>query len=694
MKEEPADVVIVGAGAAAGVAALRLVQGGLTVTCLEQGEWHHRSEYRGAMSDWELTSRKQWSGDPNVRALPEDYPVDVSESDLGVRMFNGVGGGTVLYNAVWPRLKPSDFRVATLDGVADDWPLGYDDLLPYYEATDRQFGVSGLGGNPAYPSGAEPPFPPLPIGRGGLKVARSHARLGWNWWPDSNAILSIPSDGRHPCVQRGTCGQGCGEGAKGSTDLTHWPEFVNRGGRLITGARATRVETDGKGLASGVQWVDKEGSFHFEPASTVLLAANGIGSPRLLLASDTTTYPDGLANSSGLVGRRLMLHPFVTVSGTFDEPLESWQGHNGSSIGCWEFYDSDPARGFARGSKWSLHPTGGPLRLAVPPGGKGVWGSGHHTYMRQRFGRTLSWILLCEDLPEEKNRVELSSETDTSGLPVPKINYRFGENVRRMMEWQGDRAEESLVESGAVLVERAITRSNAHLLGTARMGDDPASSVVDRWCMTHDIPNLGIIDGSVFVTAGAVNPTSTIVALALRAADHLVRRGGPPRRNRTTDRHSGPPPPVASLTTRVTDTRELALISDAQRQSFESLAGVLIPGERDRPSPAEVGVGGSPLDDVLKARPDLLNDLVRVLTGERVNPQEFVLELEIADQPGFEALTLAVAAAYYSDPAVRGVIGYPGQEARIIRSLTFPEYVAEGLLDHMMSDTNGSSGSS
>ena len=141
--------------------------------CLEQGGWQDPTAYPGAGPDWELLARKPWSSSPNVRGLPADYPIDLSDSDMVLGNFNGVGGGTVLYSAVWPRLLPSDFRTHSDLGIGDDWPLTYDELLPFYEETDRQFGVSGLGGNPAYPPGADPPLPPLPIGRAGLALARA-----------------------------------------------------------------------------------------------------------------------------------------------------------------------------------------------------------------------------------------------------------------------------------------------------------------------------------------------------------------------------------------------------------------------------------------------------------------------------------------------------------------------------------------
>ena len=396
-------------------------------------------------------------------------------------------------------------------------------MQPFAEEADRQFGVSGLGGNPAYPPGADPPLPPLPIGRLGERVARGHAALGWHWWPATNAIASAAIDGRHVCVQRGTCGSGCNEGAKGSTDVTHWPAAIAAGARLITGATVQRIELDGRGLACGAAWIDREGVERFTAADVVVLAANGIGTPRLLLSSTSTRFPDGLANRSGLVGRRLMLHPLVGVTGLFDGPADGWKAHNGALIHSLQFADSDATRGFVRGATWALGTAGGPLRHAFAPDGRGVWGVAHHRHVAERFGRTAAWVLICEDLPDDSNRVELSADrVDRTGLAAPRIVYTLGENSRRLMDWHAERARESLLAAGAWKVEVVMHAANGHLMGTARMGDDAETSVVDRWGFAHDVENLLVVDGSVFVTAGSANPTSTIAALALRAADHLL----------------------------------------------------------------------------------------------------------------------------------------------------------------------------
>lgn len=527
MPVEPADVLIIGAGASGAVVAKRLAEAGFQVVCLEQGDWLDKADYPGTRPDWELRARKEWATSPNVRGLPADYPVDDSDSPVAPLMYNAVGGSTIIFAGAWPRALPSDFRVRSLDGIADDWPISYFDLLPYFYKTDRDFGVSALPGNPGYPPDTEDaPMPPLPIGAAGLKVARAHARLGWHWWPEMNSINSIPYDGRRPCVQRSTCQSGCNEGAKASTDATHWPKAIALGARLVTGARVSRIETNDAGLATGATWLDRDGNEHFEPAKVVVLAANAIGTPRLLLLSASSRFPDGLANSSGLVGKRLMMHPFANVAGLFEEPLMSWQGQFGDLIESLEFYETDEKRGFVRGARWGMAPTGGPINAALPSrAGEQAWGPDHHLHFRTHFGHGANWGLFGEDLPTESNTVVLSkSLKDSSGIAAPEIHYHMSDNTRRMLDFHIERAKESLLEAGAfkIEVDRLMRYSGWHLLGTARMGDDRETSVVDRWNRAHDVPNLYVVDGSVFVTSTGVNPTSTIVAIALRAAEHMV----------------------------------------------------------------------------------------------------------------------------------------------------------------------------
>jgi choline dehydrogenase-like flavoprotein len=294
----------------------------------------------------------------------------------------------------------------------------------------------------------------------------------------------------------------------------------------VTGARVRRLETNANGLVTGATWLDRDGGEHLQPARVVVLAANAIGTPRLLLLSTSASHPDGLANSTGLVGKRLMIHPFANVAGLFDEDLESWQGQFGCSIESFEFYETDERRGFVRGAKWGLAPTFGPINAALPSrAGSQAWGPDHHLHVRSHLGRGANWGLFSEDLPDEANAVTLSATTtDSSGIPAPKVTYSMSENSRRLLDFHIEKASESLLEAGAhtIEVDRLMRYSGWHLLGTARMGDDPGSSVLDRWNRTHDVPNLYVVDGSCFVTSSGVNPTSSIVALALRAADHMI----------------------------------------------------------------------------------------------------------------------------------------------------------------------------
>ncbi len=680
-----ADVLIIGAGASGGVAARRLVEAGLRVVALEQGDWSDPARYPGSQWDWELAALGPWSSNPNVRRSPADYPIDVSDSDMGIINFNGVGGSTILFNANWHRLMPSDFRRGSETGAGDDWPITYPELEPYYDRTDREIGVSGLAGDPMYPPGAEYPLPPFNLRPGTLKVARVLHQRGWHWWPPTNAILSAPYDGRRGCILRGTCQTGCNEGAKSSIDVTHWRRVVEAGGVVITGARVCRILLDAGGLAAGAQWVDRDGRLNVQRARVVLCAANGVGTPRLLLASACERFPDGLANRSGLVGRRLMLHPISKVWGVFREPLESWEGPFGTDLTCMQFAEMDRQRGFMLPSKWSLHHAGsGPVAAAISVLAEQGPGGEHHTCFRERFGHSMKWIVMCEDLPDESNRVVLSQDlTDSSGVPAPKILYRHTEEVRRALTFNVEQASEVLREAGAFDIQMINpAAADAHLMGTARMGDDPKRSVVNRWGIAHDIPNLGIIDGSSFVTAGCVNPTSTICALALRTAEHLVgNRANWPVPDAPLTRPEGPCPTRPG---RAPQSRKVPNFSALEHERLWMLADVLIPGAGEMPPASAIVGGGGGFDRVLSARPDMAARLHAILAEPVPNPIARLRELASQSPSDYGELLVFIAGAYYTDPRIRNDIGYPGQPERLHRPDRVPAYLLEGLLDHLL----------
>ncbi len=228
------DVCVVGAGPSGAVTAARLAQSGFRVAVLEQGDWPDYSKARAAHPDFEINTGPQWAWDPNVRGLDCDYPINVDDSDIDVLLYNAVGGGSVIYAAQWHRNLPSDFCVRTLDGVADDWPFGYDALVPFYERVEKVFGISGLGGDPAFPPGEGPPLPPSPLGRIGRRVAAAHNELGWHWWPGPNAIATRDYGPLKACVQRAACLWTCADGAKSSVDLTYWPSATAAGVHLVT----------------------------------------------------------------------------------------------------------------------------------------------------------------------------------------------------------------------------------------------------------------------------------------------------------------------------------------------------------------------------------------------------------------------------------------------------------------------------
>ncbi len=521
------DVLIIGAGASGAAVAWSLAETKMRILCLEQGDWVKPGDYPANGRDWEARLWSDFALHPNQRAGKADYPVNDANSPMKIVNYNGVGGGTVLYSAHFPRFHPSDFHVRSLDGVGDDWPIDYATLAPFFDENDRMMGVAGLAGDPSGPK-REPPMPPLPLGKTGERYARAMNKLGWHWWPSFTAIATTEYDGRAACINLGHCTPGCAQGAKASVDITYWPRAIRAGVELRTHCRVREITTNAQGMASGAIYYDENGVERFQPAEVVVLACNGVGTPRILLNSASSRFPDGLANSSGLVGRNLMLHPWPQVLGYVDDELDG--DHGPMMVLCSkQFYESDPARDFLRGYMLALTRVTGPVNEAVTSAAAGrlPWGAEHHRVFRRLYRHRLVIGIGCEDLPEAHNRVTLDPALkDSNGIPAPRIDYTISENSRRMMDHAIARAEEILVTAGAsnIFSSRTVLNTPGHLLGTARMGDDPARSVVNAWGRSHDVKNLFIVDGSIFVTSGGVNPTATIQALALYIADQMKRR--------------------------------------------------------------------------------------------------------------------------------------------------------------------------
>ena len=343
----PVDVLIIGAGASGAAVAWSLAETKMHILCLEQGDWMKPSEYPSTGRDWEARQLSDFHYSPNRRARETDYPINEDNSPIKIANFNGVGGGTVLYAGHFPRFHPSDFRVRTLDGVADDWPIDYATLEPFYAENDRMMGVSGLAGDPAYPP-QEPMMPPLPLGKSGATLARGLNKLGWHWWPSDSAIASVDYEGRAKCINLGHCTSAARRAPRPAPTSPTGPPPSAPASSCARAAACARSRPTNRAWRPASIYYDADGVEQFQPAEVVILACNAIGTPRILLNSVSARFPNGLANSSGLVGRNLMFHPYARIAGYFDETLDGYRGP-GNCIWSQEFYETDRSRGFVRG---------------------------------------------------------------------------------------------------------------------------------------------------------------------------------------------------------------------------------------------------------------------------------------------------------------------------------------------------------
>ncbi len=536
------DFLIIGAGAAGGVIAKELSTAGFRVLVLEAGP---RLDPAGFKHDevanfWDFALTNDFRRQPTTFRKTETETAKLKPTVLYGRM---VGGGTVHFTANYWRFHEIDFiersKWGPISGTGfADWPITYRDLEPYYTKAEADLGVSGLAGaSPFDPWRSKPyPLPPLPVKSSGVLFERGARKLGLHPFPAPMAIISQPYQGRPACVHCGFCESfGCEVNAKSSTLATVIPRAEATGRcEIRAGSYVRAIEVDSRGRATGAVYFDSQGREIFQKAKVVIVCANGVETARLLLMSRSNLFPQGLANSSGLVGKYLMLESSADAWGVFEHPLNEYKSVVVTRV-VHDFYDADPARGFFGGggidARFDIYPISfglgfGTAALPHVQSDAPQWGSNYKKALAEYYTRTLYLLSHSTTLPVESNSVSLDPELkDHWGLPAARITFKNHPDDVKNMKFLQERQMEIVEAAGARKswaspVEE--TDGGAHLLGTCRMGNDPETSVVNADHRTHDVPNLFLCDGSSFVTSGRNQPTCTIQALAYRAADRII----------------------------------------------------------------------------------------------------------------------------------------------------------------------------
>ncbi|MEF8899859.1 MAG: GMC family oxidoreductase [Halovenus sp.] len=517
---EDADVCVVGAGPAGGLVADRLAAE-YEVVVLEAGPRFDPDE---RLERQEMAIRPAFDR-PDVWDVGGERDAHVPDSGewfypLNHARVKGIGGSTLHWQGMVMRLHEDDFRSGSARGVGPDWPISYADLRPYYAAAERELGVSGADDNPFGPPREEPfPNPAFPPSYSDSLFADACDALGIAMHSVPNARNSEPYDGRGECVGYGTCQPVCPSGAKYDASV-HVDSAERQGATVIDRAPVQYLE-HGPDRIEAARYATPESEEHRQEADAFVLAGGGVETPRLLLLSASSAYPDGLANSSELVGRYFMDHLFAGAGGVLDEPTR--QNHVGFLTSeCHQFYDeADATRG---PFKLEFFNYAGPSPVELALSGD-QWGDDLLSELRSAYGNHVAVGGLVEQLPREDSYVALDPDrTDDHGNPVPDVHWNVGERALRTIERANEVQHEILTELGAEITWTVGPESTGpayHHMGTTRMGTDPDESVVDPTLRTHDLDNCWIASSSVFPTGGAVNPTLTIAALALRAADAI-----------------------------------------------------------------------------------------------------------------------------------------------------------------------------
>src|SRR3954453_23910514 len=503
-------VVIIGSGAGGGTVAYELTSKGVPVVLLEAGP--HLTADDWLNDEWPAFSQMAWL---DARTTSGSWRVATDFPNLPAWTVKAVGGTTTHWAGATPRFMAHEFRTKSVYGGIDganllDWPITLEDLAPWYDRAEQALGSTHRHGRP-----------PLPANNYYKVFANGAQRVGYRFYATGPyGTNAEPYDGRPASIQDGFNFQGDKNGSKWSTLVREIPRALETGNlELRSSAQAVRITHDSAGKVDGVEYTDGGELLNKQAARIVCVAGNSIETPRLLLMSASSLHPDGLANSSGQLGRNYMRHTTGSAYARFERPVHMYRGETMAGIIADEA-KHDTSRGFAGGFYMETLSLG-PAFMAsfLEPGG---WGREFTSWMDSYDHLAGMWIV-GEDMPQPGNRVTLNTDVqDQYGLPVANVHFDDHANDVAMRSYAYDVADQLYGAVGALAVHHTPPYPSTHNLGTCRMSADPADGVVDRWGRAHDVPNLYVSDGSAMTTGAAANPTLTIVALAIRQAEHLL----------------------------------------------------------------------------------------------------------------------------------------------------------------------------
>jgi choline dehydrogenase-like flavoprotein len=503
-------VCIVGSGAGGGTLGNELAQKGVKVVILEAGGRYEIQDF--VNNEWESFTQLAWK---DIRTTSGTWGVARDFPNLPAWIVKAVGGSTVHWAGASLRFQEHEFKIRSTYGDLPganlmDWPITLAEMEPWYTKAEYKMGVTRTNGIPGLP------------GNNNFKVMEAGAtKLGYKEVHTGRmAINSEPRDGRGSCQQIGFCFQGCKSGAKWSTLYTEIPKGEATGNLEVRpGSMAIKIEHDASGKVIGVLYADDSGAVHRQKARVVAVAGNSLESPRLLLNSESSKFPDGLANSSGQVGRNYMRHMTGNVYATFDKPVHMYRGTTMAGI-VRDEARNDPSRGFFGGYEMETISLGVPFMAAfLDPG---AWGRSFTSAMDDYSNMAGMW-LIGEDMPQETNRITLDPKVkDKNGLPVASVHFDDHENDIAMRNHAIQQGSAIYNAVGAVRILPTPPYPSTHNLGTNRMSAKARDGVVNKFGQTHDIPNLFVSDGSQFTSGAGCNPTLTIVSLAIRQADSMA----------------------------------------------------------------------------------------------------------------------------------------------------------------------------